>query len=460
MSDAFSALGSFAARLRYEDIPQAAVERTCLVLLDTVAAITAGLNTPEMDALRVWCRASGEGPAIRALLLGSAGVLQELDEGFAAARGHPAIHVIPAALTLAASEAASGRDLITGVVAGYEVAARVGAAMQLRPGTHPHGTWGGIGAAAATGRLRRLAPDHLAAALRIAACLPMATSYQVLRDGSPVRHLWSGLANLTGSMAAGLAGTAFGAPASAATLSLSAIIGTQFDESVATAELGARWDILRGYFKIHACCRHGHASIDAMNAALNGAALMPDDIRLVRVHTYADAVQAMSPAQPARSVLAAKFSLPYVMAVRLIHGETGPAVFTAEMVADAGVQELSRRVEVIEDSELTRRGRGSRGARIEIATRSGQTLVGAVDHSLGDPALPLTYDDVITKFRRLTYPTLGAGRAEAIHAAVMALPSLDSCASLLTELAPLLDALPASGSMSGSGAGSHPLEVL
>jgi len=434
MDRPLATLGAFGAALRFDHLPQAVIDHACLVLLDTAAAICAGAALPEMQALARWQAGQGDGAALRALALASCGVAHELDEGFAPARGHPAIHLIPAALTEAAARGASGKALLTAIVAGYEIAARVGAAVTLRAGMHPHGTWGGVGAAAAVAHLRGYPADRMTAALELASCLPVATSYQAVRDGSPVRHAWAGLANFTGSLAAALAGGPFPAPATGAMASLSGIMGSAFDAATAVEALGCRWDIRRGYFKVHACCRHGHAALDAIDLALAGARLDPAQVRAVRVRSYADAVQAMTPTIPVTTVLAAKFSLPFMVALRLVRGATDPVLFTPGIALDPDLAAFARKVDLAEDPELTRRGRERRGARVEIALADGRVLTGEVEHSRGDPALPFGRGDIVAKYRRLTAPTLGAARAARLETLITDLPMLEDCGRVLRAL--------------------------
>ena len=434
MDRPLATLGAFVAGLRFDDLPRGVVDQACLVLLDTAAAICAGAVMPEMQALSRWQAEQGGGAALQALTLASCGVVHELDEGFAAARGHPAIHTLPAALAEAAARKASGRDLVTAIVAGYEVAARVGAAVKLRPGMHPHGTWGGLGAAAAVAHLRGCDAATATAALELAACMPIATSYQALRDGSPVRHAWAGLANVTGSMAAALATGPFPAPATGAMASLSGILGTEFSAAMAVEALGIRWDILRGYFKVHACCRHGHATLDAIDVALAGRRVSPAQVTAVRVRSYADAVSAMTPTIPVATTLAAKFSIPFMVALRLVRGGTDPALFTPGIALDPDLTAFAAKVDLAEDPELTQRGRGRRGARVEIALADGRILHGEVEHSRGDPALPFGHGDIVAKYRRLTAGPLGAARAAGLEALITGLPGLEDCSPVLHAL--------------------------
>src|SRR4029079_11392276 len=83
---------------------------------------------------------------------------------------HPAAVVFPAVLAVAQSERASGQDVITAAVAGYEVGIRVGEFLGRSHYKffHTTGTAGTVAAAAAGGRLLRLDADRTAHALRSA----------------------------------------------------------------------------------------------------------------------------------------------------------------------------------------------------------------------------------------------------------------------------------------------------
>ena len=79
-------------------------------------------------------------PGIATLLNGTEGTTLEMDEGHQFCKGHPGIHIVPAALAAASAHPTSGPDLLAAIASGYDVGARVGIASQLRPSMHPHGT--------------------------------------------------------------------------------------------------------------------------------------------------------------------------------------------------------------------------------------------------------------------------------------------------------------------------------
>ena len=160
--------GRFAHDLALPDLPAEVVSRSKLVLLDSIGVIASGMREKEMQALVPRLAALNGGAnagtavigsplrlpaATAAFLNGTAGTMLELDEGNQYARGHPGIHVVPAALASAELLGASGQRLLVAIALGYEIGARIGIASKLRVAMHPHGTWGTVGAAIGTAKL-------------------------------------------------------------------------------------------------------------------------------------------------------------------------------------------------------------------------------------------------------------------------------------------------------------------
>ena len=154
-------------------------------------------------------------PSFAALVNGCACTALELDEGIRPT-GHPAAHVVPAALAAGQALHASGEQLLAAIVSGYEVAARLFEAWRLHEALHPHGHLGAVGGAVAVARLRGAPPGPPAL---IAASLPLMTTWDACFEGATVRHAYTGVAAAMGILAnqlavAGLTG-AQGAQASA-----------------------------------------------------------------------------------------------------------------------------------------------------------------------------------------------------------------------------------------------------
>jgi 2-methylcitrate dehydratase PrpD len=126
MPDYLDKIVNYVCQSTFDDLPQNVVKRSKEVVADSLSVIAAGSQEEEVKALTDRILASdappvatviGAGlrtePLKAGLINGTAGTFLELDEGNQYARGHPAIHVIPAALAVAEEMNLSGRDLLT-----------------------------------------------------------------------------------------------------------------------------------------------------------------------------------------------------------------------------------------------------------------------------------------------------------------------------------------------------------
>ena len=432
-TDYIDKLAHFAAGLRLADVPDHVLERARLVLLDTCGAILGGRSQREVGVFGAWANGNDDA-AMRALADGTAGVTQELDEGCAAARGHPGVHVVPAALATGAEQRSTGSAVLLAVVAGYETAARMGAATRLREGFHPHGTWGTPGGAVAVGRLIGLDARQLAQAIRLGATLSFAPDYQAVFEGTPSRNLWGGMGNLASIVAARAAMAGYTAPDDAPGNTYGRGIGISFDHDVAGAGLGHDWYLGRNYFKLYACCRHTHAPIDAFRAVVDALPASPQDIERIDVYTYERAVAATGRPDVPRTPLAAKFSIPYILAAYLHRRSLDDAAFQQPVLGDPALIATMAKVRVAEDPALSAKLPAKRGARVEMTLKDGRRHVAEVPGSRGDPGDALSWDEVERKFRALAVPVIGEERAAIMVREVTHIERAPSIAALLAAM--------------------------
>ncbi|MBI4013447.1 MAG: MmgE/PrpD family protein, partial [Candidatus Rokubacteria bacterium] len=404
-------------------IPAGVRAHAALVVADTVGAILGGAAEPEVRRLHTRAeRAAGPatvlGPGFpRAepwwaiVANGTAGTTLELDEGNRFARGHPGIHVFPAALAEAERLGAGGEALLAAFVLGYDVAARLGAAAPVRAGMHMHGVHGPVGAAAAVARLRGFDAGASAAALAVAAGLTLGTSWRTALEGATVRNAYAGVGGASGWLAVDLAEAGFTGLPDMLTETFGRISGAAFDSAAALDGLGRRFEVGRNYFKRYACCRYNHAAIEALEGILAERVLAPERVSAIRVETYA-AAATMSAREPAGS-LAAKFSIPYALAARLVLGNCGPDAFRPPALGDLRVRALARRVEVVEDPTLNAGLPARRPARVEVRLTEGGVLSREVDTASGEFDRPYPHEALREKFLGLAAPLLGRSGAEA-----------------------------------------------
>jgi 2-methylcitrate dehydratase PrpD len=379
-----------------------------LVLADTLGVVAAGAHTPELRALAAdpmlrlapgWSALTPArtlnpnrgyaDPATAAWFNGTAGTMLELDEGFRPT-GHPAVQVVPAALAVAEELRASGAALVTAVVAGYEVAARLFESFALPPAWHAHGHLAGLGAATAVAMLRGIDP---VAAARVAATQPLLTGWEDCYAGATARNTWAGHANRTGVLATVLVGAGF-------TGSLAGHLSVLAPHLARTAPLrepvtsdGLR--IRRNYLKFHSACAT-HSSLDAARQAWRALGEPdPGTIRAVRVTTVP--ANARVDRQAAPNSLSTRFSLPYAVATLLRTGSTAPPSFDW----DVHVAELARRVTVDIEPEWVGRWPRMSPSRVQIETDAGAVGEAEVDDAVGHHTRPAARADVLRKFLAL-----------------------------------------------------------
>lgn len=421
-------LSRFAAALDIDQLPTTLREQVGWILADTIAAIAGGSAESELQSLA--SRLDDAGPAtliglgrsssmdVAALVNGTAGTFLEMDEGNRFSRGHPAIQVIPAALALAQQRGADTAAFLSAIVSGYEVGSRIGAAARLRGTMHPHGTWGTIGAAAACARLTGAAHTAMQSAINISASLTTATSKRTMLEGGLVRNIYAGMANRNGLLAYQLACSGFTGERDGVASLMRDIISDHFDTEAVVAGLGDEWHLMQNYFKLHSCCRFNHGTLDAIDQlATRGALPDADQISAIAVTSYAYAAELDDPAP--HNTLGAKFSVPFAVATRIVHGSSGLRSFNQDAVQNLQVRELAARVNITEDPAMTRRLPLERPARVVITLRDGTMVEAEVGANRGDDALPYSRDELGGKFLDLTTRIWPAHHAQALLQATL-----------------------------------------
>lgn len=449
--DYLDKLSRFVAQTRLEDLPETTVAAARDVVLDTIGAILGGSRLEENANLAGLAPTlSGAGystifghrvgrvqPVFAALVNATAGVALELDEGSRLGGGHPSIHVTPGAIAVAEQVGASGRDTLEAVVVGYEVTSRIGTGVQARAEVHSHGTWGTIGAAAATAKLLGYDAAATRQAMNLAMSMSPANTWTPCLEGATIRNLYPGRSEFQGIMAAYLGQCGFTAVNDGPTDLYTSILGEGFDPEVVVAGWGdggpvGPLRIEQNYTKYHACCLYNHPILDAALALQQHHGFSADAVKRIEV-AAPPIVQIMANPEPA-NMLSAKFSIPYALAAALVDGETGAPAFYDDRVGDPAVRSLAERVEIAPDPDMNMRRYDYPAARVAITLNDGRTLEGSAGAHYGDSHNPRPRGDLLDKFRALAGESLGGEVTEQVIATVEQLDSLDS----VRELAGLL----------------------
>ena len=370
--DYLDKLARFVVETRLEDLAHSTVSAARDVVLDTIGAILAGSRLPENANLAQLAQTmSGTGhatilglpgakaqPVFAALVNATAGVALELDEGSRLGGGHPSIHVTPGAIAVAEEQDASGKAALEAVIVGYEVTSRIGAGVQAKAEVHSHGTWGTIGAAAATAKLLGYDIAATRQAMNLAMSMSPANTWTPCLEGATIRNLYPGRSGFQGIMAAYLGQCGFSAVQDGPTDLYTTILGDGFDQEAVVADWGERGPagplrIERNYTKYHACCLYNHPALDAALALQQREGFAAGAVKRIEV-TAPPIVQIMANPEP-ENMLSAKFSIPYALAAGLVGGETGAPAFYREQVENPDIRSLAQRVQVLSDPEMNMR---------------------------------------------------------------------------------------------------------
>lgn len=380
-------VGTFAAALRFGELPPDALRTAKTGLIDCIAVIVAGSKELPVQALRKTLAAMGgvaestlyfsnermPAPAA-AWINGAAGHVLDYDD---VARGHPSVVIVPAILAEGEALDASGADVLTAYVAGYEtwmeIVSREPDNYQMQ-GWHPTPLIGALAAAAACANLRRLDAAASTSAIGLAAAQAsgITASYATMAKAMQV-----GKAAHAGVLSARLA--AHGMTASPDALDhergfLRAISPAGNVDVQTAPRLGRRWHIVEQGLSIkrYPMCYCAHRAIDATLDLVARRPLKAEQIGKIEVALGKIQATTLKNHQPATG-LDAIFSAEFAVAAALLAGNVGLREVSDDFVRRAEVQDLMRRVEVVTNEDYDPDAPGlSRYDQVRIFLRGGE----------------------------------------------------------------------------------------
>jgi 2-methylcitrate dehydratase PrpD len=417
------ALGRFVADLSPNRIPEEAMRVAQLGFIDCVGTMIAGRNEEAVRIMKsVLAPPPGpssltfsaeRGPAPEAAWINGTAA-HALDYDDVGLRGHPSTVLVPAILAEAEALDASGTDMLTAYVAGYETWAelfRRDSGLLHKKGWHPTGLYGSVGAAAACARLRRL--DATRAAMAIA--LGASQSGGLMANfGTMTKPFHAGRAAHAGIMAARLAEAGFTASTDALEHPqgfLHAISPDGTEDRAGVPKIGEHWALLTEGLGIkkYPTCYCTHRAIDCALDLVTAHPVKPDDVKQVNV-AISDYFATVLRNHAPDTGLAGKFSIEFAMASAIIAGRVGLRELTDGFVQRTDVQGLMRRVVTTTTTEYDPDLPGAAPAdTVSFELASGEVLEGApVARATGHASRPLSEAQIYDKFA----DCLDAGRSD------------------------------------------------
>ncbi len=442
-------LGKFLETIRFEQLPAEAIPLVRDAFSDTIGVIMSGIPEP---IVRILHEEVSIGPAPRqaraclsdlwisapdaALINGTAAHALDFDDQ--ALTGHPSAILVPTILAEGEMLGATGRDMVTAYVAGYEVWAELVRrnGNYHTKGWHPTSVFGSLASAAAVAVLRKLPADQASGALAMSASH---ASGLAVNFGTMTKPYHAGMAARSGIIAARLAGR--GATASKIALEhprgfLTAFSPTMTAEWDSPSRLGDDWHILghRLCVKRYPTCYFMHRSFDATVRMLEGTEVAADDVENISV-TMGRGQTAVLVNERPQTGLEAKFSEHFAMAAAVILKRMGIAELSDEVVLRPEIQAFFPKVSLIPvDAYDVRDPAHSPSERVIVRLKSGKIFdTGEITTVLGHAFDPLSTEQLWAKFRECTAGTHSEAEAQLLFERSQMLPQLSSTADLPTK---------------------------
>lgn len=412
VSERFAA---FLSALVPGDLPDSAARIAVRDLVDAAGLCLAARRTDYVAQILSACDGDGPctaigqpmplDPAGAALVNGVAIHGEDFDDTLEGAPIRVGAMVIPAVLAAGERFGLSGARVLLGIAAGLEAVCRinhVAPGHSHKAGFHPVGIIGPLGAAAGVGVALGLDRDRIAAAFGIAASMSSGI-IEYLTDGAHTKRLHPGWAAQSGYRAALIARAGFFAPRTVFEgghnffRTFAPTATPDYDHL--TDGLGEAWYFEDIVFKPYACGTMIHPFIDCARR-LGRDGIAADDIVAIECETGEGLVhrlwEPLADKHRPPSGYAAKFSMPFCMALGFHEGDAGLSQFDDAKVLDPKLLGLAAKIRYVIDpqNEYPRNYTGH----MRVTLTSGQVLEYRQPHMRGGRHEPLTDAEIEAKF--------------------------------------------------------------
>lgn len=414
-TDITARISSFVAELNWSDVPESARVATRRTAANVIGLSVGAAHAPAADAVlaaaadlgqRGDASVLGRGERLTApwaaLVNGLTAHVEDFDDTYLSCILHPGAPIVPAALAAAEVVGADGATVMAAVVAGVEVASRLGDCLWpslFDRGWHVTSTVGAVGAACAAARVLGLDAARTAAAVAIAATQAAGHTEQL---GSMTKSFQVGRAAATGVEAAMLAEQGFTGPVEplAGRRGMAALMAADADWTPLES-LGTSWAVERNALKPYSCGIVSHPVIDAGNR-LRQQGVSADQLESVTLQVHPRVLDVMGVTDPTDG-LSSKFSVYHCFAVGLVRGAGGPAEFSDDCAVDPQIRQVRARVTVDVDPHMP-----ADACRLTANLSDGTQLEVTVEHASGSVESPMTEaqlrDKVLSLAQRIDDP--------------------------------------------------------
>jgi 2-methylcitrate dehydratase PrpD len=416
-NNAIEQLSTNVVDAKFEDLDKAIIEHAKNRIIDTVGCLIGGsgdTGNPELVSLFDDTGGKEEAtiliygkkvPAGNAALVNSVlsrsfdfEPVSPLVEGLSCP-GHTSGTTVPTAITMAEYTDADGKELITALMVGDDVAARLLAAsgFGFTLGWDGTGTVNGFAAAAIAGRLLGLNARQTRHAFGIV-LNQIGSTFQIIWDATTAFKLPQGLSARAGIFSAQLARAGWTGPEDALFSKFGYYRmfteGCQKPEAL-TRDLGKVY-YADGTFKPYPCCRVTHAAIDCALSLIKKYRIRAEDIEEATLDLDQGGIDHKCGEPFSIGDFPhgnAAFSYEYTLATAMIFESVKPEHMTEQAIRNPKIKEFIRKIKLNAVTDVK-----FEAARLKLKLKDGRELVESQEIARGDPKNPLSKDEILAKF--------------------------------------------------------------
>lgn len=437
-------LANYVAETNYENIPTATIEWAKKVMLDTLSCAVAGFTmapeecewidtvVKEMGGVAeatVWktgMKTSGMNAALaNATMIHTV----DFDDTHLDSVSHLGAAILAVAMAVGEKEKSSGKEVITAFILGFEVAARVGNAVNKFGRTHykywhPTATMGTIGAAIVAAKLMKLTAKGVEQAMGLGVDQAMGFRY-CIDKGDYSKSLHPGFAAMRGVLSAHIIKAGGNGPEGLLEFE------TGFCNAMAnpprmeclTEELGKKYYIMTDSLKFFPTIHCSHTGIEAMLNIVAKYNVKHCEITNIDIRVT-ELAKGQGMTFDPQTTLAARLSIPYSVATAAVKGRLTLKDFDEESLANQDVRALMKKITIDSEPKFNETYPKGLVSQVKVTTVSGQLYEELIIYPKGHPERPVTDKDMMDKYEFLSTITWDKSKSEQIKAAMLALDEL------------------------------------
>ena len=413
-------LAKFAAELEFNKIPENILNYLKLLFLDGVGCCIHGNTLEWTKTLEEvvtnkedynQCSIIGTNKKttlLNAVLINStAGHGFESDDIHRESILHPNSIVVPVSINVAEKIGnINGKKFLTSVVAGYEVATRIGSAAGtelLLRGFHPQGTHGTIAAAITAGKLMDFSTDQMVHAIGIAGSL--GAGLMAAQEGAMVKRLHSGRAAQAGVLAAQLSAKNFTGIQNIVEADYGGFLSSfsgknDFNRSI--RNLYKEWECMNTGIKPYASVTSIHTALDCLKNIMEKNNISVKNIKNIKAKISHPTYVHCAWDYKNHNITSAQMNIYYGLALIALEGELFVNQFSKDKISNPEILNFMKKITAEVDPKIESLGHEFRHmASIELTTNDNKKFNHTEKYRKGSPENPLTKDQIISKFKSL-----------------------------------------------------------